>query len=626
MGSSLNNFLKDLQQKHGEQYTIDVDSFKGIKKKVVAYCKDHGKYVTAAYNIRRSKSGACPKCRNKHMGAPSLNKDAYIEKIIKQHGTQKFDYISSYNSMHEDILIRCRTCNKNFLESPSNHFKRYSCPHCNGIYNKIYGSKLNYFKNKVEMVHGDRYKYEFKTFKRLNTPLKIICNIHGEFFQTPANHLKGNNCPECAYITRAEENRMSHDDFLIKANNIHNHFFKYKNTYVNSDTILEIVCPKHGIIYQKAKNHLSGRGCKQCFEDKRGKTLKLNNEDFLKKANEIHGQYRYNQEYEGSKIKMEILCPKHGPFEQRPNDHLMGSGCPQCARETTKAVEEISQILKENNINFTLDDRSVLERKELDIYIPDKNLAIEFNGLYFHREGLVDNLQYGKDKNYHLNKTNECNKQNIRLFHIFDDEWKKNKELILIKIKHALNINTFPTIGARKCTIKEISNKTSSDFLEKYHIQGGDIAKHRLGAYYNDELVGVLTIVKIRGEYKLNRFAANTKYKLPGLASKMLKKGLGLYEINEITTFSDKRYGTIPEKSVYLKLGFEYVGDTKPAYWYYDMKTGNRYNRQKFMKHKILKEHPEYEEKNMTEKEMMIDLGYDRIWDCGHYKFVYKKK
>lgn len=623
MESNLKKFLKDLQQKHGNQYTIDINSFKAIKKEVIAYCKDHGKYITAAYNIKRSKSGACPECRNKHRGAPSLDNNTYLQKILKEHGTQKFDYISSYNTMHQDILIRCKTCNKNFLETPANHLKRYSCPHCNGIYNKIYGSKLNYFKSKILLAHGDKYKYDFKTFKRLNTPLKIICDIHGKFFQTPTNHLKGNNCPKCAYITRAEENRMSHEDFLIKANVIHNSFFIYKNEYLNGQTIMEIECPKHGVFFQSAKDHLSGRGCRNCYEDRRGETLKLTNNDFLARTKKIHGKYEYLEQYSGRNKKMDIKCPQHGIFNQFVGDHLNGHGCPQCARETTKAVEEICQTLKDNNINFILNDKSILERKELDIYIPDKNLAIEFNGLYFHREGLVDNLQYGKDKNYHLNKTNECNKQNVRLFHIFEDEWKKNKELILVKIKHALGINISPTIGARKCTIKEISNKTSSDFLEKFHMQGGDIAKHRLGAYYNNELVGVLTIVKIGGKYKLNRFATNTEYRQPGLASKMFKKALGLYKINEITTFSDKRYGTIPEKSVYLKLGFEYVGDTKPAYWYYDMKTGNRYNRQKFMKHKILEKYPEYKGKNMTEKEMMIGLGYDRIWDCGHYKFVY---
>lgn len=622
MESSLKKLLIDIKKKHGDQYTIDITTFKAIKKEVIACCKDHGKYIVPAYNIRRSKSGACPKCKNKHRGAPSLNKKTFLEK----YGNPQFEHISPYITMHEDILIRCKICNKNFLEAPNNHIKRYTCPHCIGIYNKIYGSKLDYFKEKVKLIHGVRYKYDFKTFKSFSDPLKIICNIHGEFYQTPTNHLRGNNCPECAYITRLQATRMSNEDFLKRANRLHNSFFIYKNKYINSNTVLEIKCPIHGLFYQKAKDHLSGKGCRQCFEYKLKNTLTLSNEEFIDKANEVHGQYLYTNAYQGSKIKLEIICPTHGPFEQRPNDHLMGSGCPQCARETTKAVEEICQILKENNIDFIVNDRSVLERKELDIYIPDKNLAIEFNGLYFHREGLVDDLPYGKNKHYHLDKTEECLKQNIRLFHIFDDEWNKNKELILVKIKHALGINNSPTIGARKCKIKEVDNKISSTFLEKYHIQGGDIAKHRLGAYYKDELVGILTIVKMRGEYKLNRFATNTKYRLPGLASKMFKKALDLYEINKITTFSDKRYGIIPEKAVYLKLGFKYVKETEPAYWYYEMKTGKRYNRKKFMKHKILINYPQYLNRNMTEKEIMIDLGYDRIWDCGHYKFIYEKQ
>ena len=621
MESSLEKLLTDIQDKHGDQYTIDVNTFKAVKKEIIAYCKDHGKYETLAYNVRRSKSGACPKCRNKYRGMPSLNKKMFI----KRHGNPNFDYISPYVTMCDDILIRCKTCNKNFLETPSNHTKRYTCPHCIGIYNKIYGSRLDYFKEKIVLVHGAKYKYDFKTFKSFSTPLKIICDIHGEFHQTPTNHLRGNNCPECAYITRSQANRISNEDFLEKANTIHHSFFIYKSEYVNSDTVLEIECPNHGTFYQKARNHLSGRGCRQCFEDRMKSILTLSNEEFVNKANEIHGGYIYNNTYQGSKIRVEIICPAHGPFEQRPNDHLMGSGCPHCARGTTKAVQEICEVLKGHNILYIENDNKILEGKELDIYMPDKKIAIEFNGLYFHREGLVDNLRYGKGKEYHLGKTNGCLEKGVRLIHIFEDEWKQNRELILNKILHALKVNRSPTIGARKCTIKEISNKESTFFLNKNHIQGGDIAKHRIGAYHNDELVGVLTIVKAKGEWKLNRFATSVSYRVMGLASKMFKKALSLYGIDRITTFSDKRYGHFPNESVYLKLGFKYVGDTKPAYWYYDMKTGVRHNRQKFMKHKILKKYPEYDNKKTTEKKMMVGLGYDRIWDCGHYKFVYEK-
>lgn len=625
MDDKLKDYLDKVYQKHGDQYEIDVGTFKGIKKELTASCKDHGSYNTYAYNILRSKGGACPKCRNKHRGAPSLNNKSFIKRVEKRHGELKFDYISAYKNMHEDILVRCKVCAKNFLESPSNHIKRYTCPHCIGIYNEIFGDRLTYLKDKIKLVHGSKYKYDFNTFKDFGTPFKIICDLHGEFYQTPSNHLRGNNCPECAYITRTEKNRMTNNVFLEKANTIHNHFFKYRNEYVNSDTLLEIECPKHGIFHQRARYHLSGRGCKQCFEDRRGNTLKLSHEKFIEKANEVHGQYLYENKYQGSKISLEISCPIHGPFEQRPNDHLNGSGCPKCARETTKAVQEICKLLDKHNIQYVENDNKILEGKELDIYVPEKKFAIEFNGLYFHREGLVDNLQYGKNKDYHLNKTNACLEKGIRLFHIFEDEWKQNKELILIKIFHALGINNKPIIGARKCIIKEIPNKESRKFLDKNHIQGGDIAKYRLGAFHEKELVGVLTLVKMKGEWKLNRFATSINYKLPGLASKMFKHALSLYNIEKITTFSDKRYGHFPEKSVYLKLAFKYIEDTKPAYWYYEMKSGVRHNRQKFMKHKILKQYPQYNNKNMSEKEMMIDLGYDRIWDCGHYKFVFLK-
>jgi len=299
----------------------------------------------------------------------------------------------------------------------------------------------------------------------------------------------------------------------------------------------------------------------------------------------------------------------------KDNFHSKIPRCPICfPLNSSRAEKEIVDFIKSLNINNIIEnDRIILDGKELDIYLPDYNLAIEFDGLYWHSESM------GKDKNYHLNKTEKCNEKGIRLIHIFEDEWTDKQEIIksIIKIKLGIIPNK---IYARKCIIKEVENKEEKIFLENNHLQGSVGSRIKLGLYYENELVSLLTFGKPRYssyDWELLRFANKLDTSVIGGFAKLLKHFTRNY-LGTIISYSDRRYFT---GAIYENNGFEYSHKSKPSYFYIDNKRIIKYNRIKFQKHKLKDLLEEYDE-TLTEKDNMLMNGYDRIWDCGNNVYV----
>ena len=210
------------------------------------------------------------------------------------------------------------------------------------------------FIKKARSVHGDKYGYDKVEYYGVHTKVCIICPEHGDFWQSPGNHLHGNGCPKCGYNTTADSRRLSLSDFIKKANEIHNCKYDYnKVDYKDSNTKVCIICSKHGEFWQKPASHTQGRGCPKCYADKARERLTSSKEDFIKKAKEKHeGKYDYTKvKYDGTKTKVCIICSKHGEFWQSPGNHLQGRGCPKCANETTgeRCRSSLLEFIKKAN-------------------------------------------------------------------------------------------------------------------------------------------------------------------------------------------------------------------------------------------------------------------------------------
>ena len=550
-----------------------------------------------------------------------------IEDFIKEargvHGYKysydKSDYINSHVKM-------CITCPEHgeFWQTPTNHLQGKGCPKCAELrYIEKKSSNTEEFIEKARKVHGDKYIYDKSIYVNARTPLTITCRVHGDFQQTPDCHLRGRGCPECGRISQWDKRgRITTEKFIEDAREVHSDKYDYsKVKYINAQTKVCIICPNHGEFWQKTSGHLQGCGCPKCNNEKLSKDKTDTQQAFLDKAIKVHNRkYDYSDvDYTGSTTKVLIICPKHGGFYQRPSDHIQGKGCPKCGIQQSKAEEEINDFInQECKIGSKARDRSLLaKRLECDILIPSHNLAIEFDGMIWHSE------RFGKSKNYHLTKTQLAESKGYHLIHIFEDEWLEHKDIVLNKIRHFLGKDTDrPVIGARKCTIKKVSKAEAESFLNTYHIQGYVPSTAYYGAFYEDKLIGVMTFKQEKpNEWNLTRFSTDTSYRLPGLASKIFKQFVKDYNPIEVKTFLDRRWSH-GDVNVYDRMGFKLTKTLPPDYRYV---VGNqRIHKFNFRKHILNKKYglP----LSMTEKEMTEKLGFYRIWDCGLYKYVWRKQ
>jgi len=193
------------------------------------------------------------------------------------------------------------------------------------------------FLRKAIKLHCGKYDYSEFDYISSRIAGRVKCQLHGIFHQSPEKHLMGRGCPKCGYKKQSISKHYTTDQFIRMATKCHKHKYIYSATnYVESELEVDILCPTHGIFRQSPASHLTGRGCPICANEFTSNKLRLSNEDFIAKANIRHGnKYDYsNVDYAcNGRTNVTIICPAHGKFQQRPNNHLIGRGCPKCGNE-----------------------------------------------------------------------------------------------------------------------------------------------------------------------------------------------------------------------------------------------------------------------------------------------------
>lgn len=302
--------------------------------------------------------------------------------------------------------------------------------------------------------------------------------------------------------------------------------------------------------------------------------------------------------------------------------------CPTCypykySKAHIEIVNFIHEILPTEEVVENV--RSILPSGlEIDIYLPNKKVGIEYDSFYYHGEAFNN-----KPKDYHVKKTNEAESIGIHLIHIFEDEWKDSQEIVKSKIRAILKVaSQKKPLFARKTAIKQITDISSvRTFLDKHHIQGFCPASVHYGAYNGNELVAIMSFstgrVALGGKnindftYELVRFAASEQ--INGIGKKILTAFFKQHRVKTIVSFADRRYTNI-HKNVYLALGFSCTGISAPNYWYFLNGTAGRFHRYGFRKSELSRRLQTFDAK-LSEWENMKINGYDRIWDCGNLKF-----
>lgn len=411
-------FIWKAIQKHGYKYDYRKVDYKNGASKVCIICPEHGGFWQKA-NHHISGNG-CSKCA----GNTKLSIEWFIEKAQLIHG-DKYNYSKvCYSGIDNKVCIICPEHGE-FWQSPYCHLKGQSCPKCYGTYLRT----TEEFIAKSIQIHSNKYDYSKVKYKGNKIKVCIICPEHGEFWQLPCNHLQSKGCPKC--IGRMVK---CYDDFIMECIKKHGDKYDYsKVSYINSQTKVCIICKTHGEFWQTPNNHLYGKCCQKCCGN-----MKMMIEEFIEKANGAHGdKYDYSKvNYIDTKTKVCIICQKHGEFWQRPSSHLQGMGCPIC--NESKLEKETAQLLDEHGIIYERQKHfEWLGRQSLDFYLPLYRIGIECQGnqhfkpiSFGSKKENADNISYQEITERDERKLKLCNENDVKILYYGN---KKNCNELLNK-------------------------------------------------------------------------------------------------------------------------------------------------------------------------------------------------
>ena len=276
----------------------------------------------------------CNDCTKKRsITSRTIKRRKTLENFIKEaqiKHNNKYSYEKCiYTTTHEDVIITCRE-HGDFKQQPANHLQGMGCKLCGREKTTLSQTFTNEkFIEKSIKVHDNLYKYNNTKYINYTTPVLITCIIHGDFSQKPSDHIHGHGCQECGGVKR-----VTQEDFISRSNIIHDK--KYDYSLVEYKSRLEpviIICPIHGEFTQFPKYHYLGGGCYTCGLDSIKQKLRITEEEFILRSEEIHNnKYKYDDmKYINQDTEINIICPEHGIFSQLPSYHIRGSGCIKCS-------------------------------------------------------------------------------------------------------------------------------------------------------------------------------------------------------------------------------------------------------------------------------------------------------
>ncbi|MFK7002047.1 hypothetical protein V3470_13705 [Flavobacterium oreochromis] len=378
-------FIEKANKVHNYKFNYDKVKYINRDTKVIITCRKHGDFKQIPRN--HLNGNGCIMCNRQ-----KTTTQEFIEKANKVHNHNFIYDKVAYVNNSTKIIITCRK-HGDFEQIPANHIKGHGCLDCSGLKKKT----TKEFIEKANKIHNYNYNYDKVAYLNSTSKVIITCKKHGDFEQIPNDHLNGSGCDEC------KRNKISIQEFIEKANKIHNNNFIYdKVAYLNKSTKVIITCKKHGDFKQTPNDHLKGHGCLQCSGLKKKTT-----QEFTEKANKVHN-YKFNYDkvaYVNNSTKIIITCKKHGDFEQIPNDHLNGSGCQKC--KSSRGEKHIYEVLQKLNIKYEsqykFDDCIHKRRLPFDfaVFLNDKVGLIEFHGeqhyklnKFFHSKSKIKYKEY----------------------------------------------------------------------------------------------------------------------------------------------------------------------------------------------------------------------------------------
>jgi very-short-patch-repair endonuclease len=379
MTDKTKDFIDKVILVHGDKYDYSKVEYINARTKITIICKVHGEFQKTPNDHLNGKQG-CKICSSiAYANSKKMTTEEFIKKAKEIHIEHTYDYDKViYIGCYDKVIITCKT-HGDFQQSPHKHLVGDGCKLC-GI-ERVRNKKmlsLQTLINRANDIHKNKYDYSKVNYTGIYEQITIICPLHGEFEQKPNDHLCGNGCSKCGKVFKYDT--LS---FIEEANNVHNNLYNYSNiNYIDSHTKINIICKIHGVFEQTPNSHLSGSGCSECGKISSSNKQRWDNNTFIKKIKEIHGDtYDYSLvNYTGINNLIVIQCKTHGIFEQKARTHLLGSGCLKCKNKTEGKLYDYLKI----NYNIIHQYRTLwcMNKKQLpfDFVIHEYKIIIELDG------------------------------------------------------------------------------------------------------------------------------------------------------------------------------------------------------------------------------------------------------
>jgi len=576
-----------------------------------------------------------------------LTQEEYIQRCEELYDNGEFDHSSVvYTKAQEFIYPVCTSCgNKQKRKAYSHIQKKLKCGDCAG------NKKLTVEDIKKSVFDIYDSNITLKSFTSHGNKSKFVatCKKHGDF-NTQYVLLVGreSGCPKCRKeikhsindeikfqneleLEKMKEQERSTQRVVTQRKNLEKFLIKARATYpdrddievlnyVNMKTTATFVCPNHGEYQQKPNNYLKHQGCAKCRPLTKSQVPMTLNE-FISRSKKMHGDlYEYDKAvYKGSTEAITLFCKKHKEyFDVNAGKHIGNgtrAGCQKCSNISQTSNGELSLVkwLKSLDIKVITSNYNIVPPKEIDIFLPDYNIAIEFNGLYWHSE------IKGKYRYYHKEKYDGCKAQDIQLLTIFEDEWETRQTQVKNKIRHLLNKSKNDSVYGRKCIIDIVDSTSKKSFFDEHHIQGDGPSSINIGLYFDDKLVACMGFVaNPNNSFTLNRYATSTS--VVGGFSKLLKYFKQNYNWTEIVSFADCRWS---DGGLYENNGWKLDKILEPDYSYlYRNKRMHKFNFRRKQLENMLGDDFNIEE---SEYENCTRNKIYRIWDCGKQRYIINK-
>ena len=546
-----------------------------------------------------------------------MSKESYV---LNNH-REEYDYIKSTLNIDIPFKEKVYLVLNGLLEVP-----KCNNPNCqNNV--KFRNSTLGYLKYCSNKCLGSDpeiiMKKQKKSIEKYGTKTPAESNIIKEKAKTTNNLKYGGNSPmssdeiknkskETLIKNWGVDNPNKSADILEKrVKSFKENIETYKKSY--EKTSIE----KYGVKHPWMNKDIHHKTIEHFYKDYKERIIKSTGDDFefIGFEKDISTNLKFN--CKKCNTNFDILTYQF--YSRINNSTSICTNCFPISENSSITQIELYNFIKENYSGEIIQNqKNTIKPYEIDIYLPELRIGFEFNGVFWHSTKF-------KDNNYHLKKYNSSIENGVKLYTKWEDDWNLKRDIcksfVLNKVSKSIKIM------GRKTKVKEVDYPTSKRFLDENHLQGDCKSSVRLGLYQNEELVSLMTFSKLRlpiggkntdGVYELTRFCNKRFYSIIGGASKLINYFKQKYSPNEIQTYSDN---LISNGQLYENLKFEYSHTSDPGYWY--VIDGIRSHRYNWRKQKLVE--MGYD-KNKTENEIMLELGYYKIYNAGNKKWIWKNK